>query len=331
MCVETLEHEEKSTPPENRAVRVAVAGLGLIGEGAALRLLREEARYELCAALVNDASKPRPAIPEGVVVSEDADRILDTNPDVVIDALPVGNVGRALIEKALSRGVSVVSANKQAVASALAALSGAADEYGAALAYSASVGGGAPMVETVRASRDRSEIVSMAAILNGTVNFILSALETGAEFDDAVRQAQEAGFAEPDPKADLSGDDARAKIAILAFEAFGREIDPAAISTQPLTPERAEAIARSGAPWRQISRITLNDDGTVSGALDFEPVGAEEFFGGVSGEGNALQIELASGEIVTCEGKGAGRAPTVDSLFDDLGWIREKLLHPTEG
>ena len=326
MCVEVIDKEpsERSVKDANGKVRVGVAGLGLIGEGAVLRLVADGA-YAFAGGLARDVSKPREAVPEGIPVTDDVDSFLSAQFDVVIDALPDGGAGKALIEGALDRGISIVSANKQAVAGSMSNYHETAARHGAHFRYSASVGGGAPMVETVRRARDAGEIVEMTAIVNGTVNYILTALAAGVSFADAVARAQEAGFAEPDPTADLSGDDARAKISILCYEAFGAEIDMASITTVALDETLADKIVADGGVYKQLSSIRRADDGAVTASLSYVKVADDDFFAGVRDEGNALRVRLADGRVETCADKGAGRAPTVDSLFADLETIRAAL------
>lgn len=326
MCVDTTyqERSDDRDASQGKVLRVGVAGLGLIGEGAALRLI-SDGDYEFCGALVRNAGVPRETIPENILITDDIDAFFGAAPDIIIDALPVADAGRDVIEKALALGIGIVSANKQAVAGSLDAYAEAASQTGAALRYSASVGGGAPMVETVREARAQGSIIEMTAILNGTVNYILTALANGAAFKDAVRQAQEAGFAEPDPTADLSGDDARAKISILCYEAFGEEIDQNAITTRALDENLAADIVRDGGVYKQLSSIRKNDDGAISASLDFVKLPPNDFFASVRGEGNALRVVLDNGADFSCADKGAGRAPTVDSLFDDLKRVRAAL------
>lgn len=326
MCVDVIDKDpsKRSERKEVYKTRVAVAGLGLIGEGAALRVIADD-RYDLCGALVNDVSKPRGGALADIPVTDSVDTLIDACPDVIIDALPVGDTGRDLIAKAVARGVSIVSANKQAVAGSLETFSKSAAKTGAQFRYAASVGGGAPMVETVRQARGHGDIVEMSAILNGTVNYILTALGDGVAFEDAVRNAQQAGFAEPDPTADLSGDDARAKISILCFEAFGAEIDLDAISTIALDAALANNIINDGGLYRQVSSIKRSSDGAVTAGLAFEKLSADHFFATVRDEGNALRVVTADGRVFECADKGAGRAPTVDSLFADLDLVSAAL------
>ena len=309
-----------STRPEK--LRVAIAGLGLIGEGAALRLAHANPDHELCAALVREPFKERPLLPIGQVTN-DMTAFFATRPDVVIDALPDGRAGRALIRAALARGVSVVTANKQAIAAAMAELSALAAKTGAYFAYSPSVGGGAPLVEA--ALRASGSARSIEAALNGTVNFILTSLAEGGSFDDAVKAAQAAGFAEPDPSADLSGADARAKLAILSYAAFGREIDLAAIEIEALDAAKAARFAASGGVWKQLARLDMREDGALVASVRFERRDDDPLFAGARWESNAMRLRLEDGRTIECRGKGAGRGPTVESILADLSDIRRVL------
>ncbi len=326
MCVDVVDKESSKPVVNERAdkLRVAVAGLGLIGEGAALRLIADD-NYVFCAALVRDVSKPRKTMPAGAVITDDVEEFLDARADIIIDALPDGGAGRSLIEKALARGVGIISANKQAVAGALNELTAIARRAGARFHYNASVGGGAPMIETVRRARAHGEIVEMTAILNGTVNYILTALADGAAFEDAVRRAQAAGFAEPDPTADLSGDDARAKLSILSYEAFGAEVDGNTISPVALDSGLARKISEDGGVFRQLASVKKTVATNISASVTIARVTDDDFFAGVTDEGNALRVVTSDGCEFTCADKGAGRAPTVDSLFADLETVRADL------
>lgn len=311
-------------------LRVAVAGLGTIGEGAALRIAADTDDYRLCAALVRDAAKRRLDAFSGAVIADRIETLLATKPGAIIEALPDGAAGRALIEAALAKGVSVVTANKQAIAGAMAALTARARATGAVFRYSPAVGGGAPLVETVAAAAAAGPVVKINAVLNGTVNFILTSLANGVSFAEAVRRAQIAGFAEPDPSADLSGADARAKIAILSFVAFGREIPLDEIEVEALTAEKAAAFASGGGVVKQLATIE-NRDGALHARVAFTRVDDDPFFRGAAWEANALRAALADGRLFEARGKGAGRRPTVESILADLGDIRRGSSQPLAG
>lgn len=310
-------------------MRVAVAGLGTIGEGAALRIAADAHDYRLCAALVRNGAKRRLDAFSAAVIAERVETLLATHPGAIVEALPDGAAGRALIKAALGQGISVVTANKQAIAGEMAALTELAAGNGAQLRYSPAVGGGAPLVETTAQAAAAGRIAKIEAVLNGTVNFILTSLANGVSFAEAVRRAQIAGFAEPDPSADLSGADARAKIAILSFVAFGREIALGAVDVEALTAEKAAAFARAGGTVKQLATLEERG-GKLSAQVKFTRIDDDPFFRAAQWEANALRAALEDGRVFEARGSGAGRKPTVESILADLGDIRRARLRAKE-
>ena len=298
-------------------LRVGVAGLGVVGGGAALALSERNDAYQFAAGLVRNLEKTRDFELKGALILDSQNSFLEQDLDIVIDALPDGAAGAALIDAALRKGVGVISANKQALAGAVGSFHALAARNHTTLAYSASVGGGAPMVETVREAAQEG-VKSIEAILNGTVNFILTKVASGESFEAAIMQAQSAGFAEPDPSADLSGDDARAKISILSFEAFGRELAPESIKVEALDEKKVAEIVEKGGVWRQIAELQSDESGNLSAHVGFREVTSDSYFRDIRNEGNALRLTTETMKNYFCAGKGAGRAPTVSSLMSDL-------------
>jgi len=302
--------------PPHRRLRVAVAGCGVVGGGALARLLVDP-RVEVVSLLVRDPHKTRdvpgagPGALEGLFVSDPA-ALLERRPDIVLEALSEAEAGHALIQAALERGIDVASANKQAVSQDPAALLALARSSGAVLSWSASVGGGAPMIETVQAARAAGPVAVFEAVLNGTVNFMLARLDGGASFDQALAEARAAGFAEEDPSSDLEGLDSLAKVRLLAFEAFGVMPDAAEIPRDIL---RADDLPPPGA--RQICRCELKD-GRLVASVRLSSAGLDPLFAGLKGEGNALKVIGQDGSVVRCRGRGAGRWATTESLLSDL-------------
>lgn len=291
-------------------LRVALAGCGVVGGGVLARLLGD-ARFDVVGVLVRDPSKPRDVvIPQGLALSDPA-ALLAREPDVLIEAISDASTGLALIRAALSRGVDVVSANKQAVGGDLPALTALAEASDARLLYSASVGGGAPLIETVRRARAHGPVVRIEAVLNGTCNFILNRLSDGVAFDDALTAAREAGFAEEDPSADLTGLDAAAKLSILAHEALDGGLPGDRITRQTLS---ADADLPAGRV-RQLARLDVRADevGVAFRAVDGDPL-----FADLPDEWNALRVTTGDGRVFTARGRGAGRTPTAESVWADL-------------
>lgn len=297
---------ERGVAATVRPLRVALAGCGVVG-GGVLKRLSGDARFEVVGVLVKDAGKVRDPAPEARLLVTDPAALLAREPDVLVDALSDPSTGLALTRAALSRGVHVASANKQAVVEDLFPLARQAHRGGVRLGIAACVGGGAPMIEMVRAARAHAPIVAIEAVLNGTVNFLLNRLAQGVDFDEAVAEAQSLGLAEADPSADLSGRDATAKLAILAAEAFGPQ-GPKPGVVQPLT-----AAFPGGASVRQLARAAPDAASVRLVEVEHDPL-----FADLPGETNALRVTCADGRVFTCAGQGAGREPTTDSVMGDL-------------
>jgi homoserine dehydrogenase len=307
---------EPSSRPAPR--RVALAGCGVVGGGVLARLLARPDDWEVVGVLVRDCEKARDvAVPPGLL-TEDADDLFRARPEILIEALSDGAAGEELIRRALHAGVHVASANKQAIVRGLPELKALAVANGATLAFSAAVGGGAPMLETLRRARAQGRIASIEAVLNGTVNFVLGALARGAGFDEALAAARAAGFAEEDPSSDLEGHDAAAKLRILAYEAFGAVLSDEETARAPLR-EGSAGDAQAWAALRQIARCSV-EDGAVRAEVSLE-IAVQDMFQGLEGEGNALKVVLDGGRVLACRGRGAGRWPTAESVLADLGDI----------
>lgn len=297
-------------PARRRATRVALAGCGVVGGGVLERVLRDP-RYELTGVLVRDSGKPRERrIPESLITT-DAAALLGARPDILLEALSDAAGGESMIRSALTHGIHVVSANKQAICRDPAGLNALAASTGARLAYSAAVGGGTPMIETVRRARQAGPVLGFDGVLNGTVNFILHELGEGSDFPAALRAARHAGFAEEDATADLEGLDAAAKLRILAHEAFGEAPGLEGIGREGLDGTR-DLNGR-----RQVSTCRASGSG-VHGEIVYRDVSGDPDLGGLTHERNALRVIGQDGRIWTCKGRGAGRWPTVEAMMADL-------------
>lgn len=318
----------ESVPPRvaepYRPLRVAVAGCGVVGGGVLARLF-EDPRVDIVGVLVRNPAKPRDvpgAAPLRIrpLLVSNPEALLARQPDIVIEALSEADAGYAVITEALRQGVHVVSANKQAVSRDPGGLLDLARSAKARIQWSASVGGGAPMIETLRSASDVAPVVAFEAVLNGTVNFMLSRIDAGASFEQALEEARAAGFAEEDPSADLEGLDAAAKVKLLAFEAFGVLPDDATFRRDVLDPA---ALPPKGA--RQVCRCEIRD-GVVTAQVRLTADGIDPLFSRLSGEGNALKVELADGSVVRCRGRGAGRWATTESVLADLSDLAGRRL-----
>jgi homoserine dehydrogenase len=309
ISLQTLSPPREAQAP--RPLRIALAGFGIVGQALAEKLAAR-ADYEIVAILVRDPKRPR-AVQPPVPLTADRKAFLDTPADILIDVLSCAETGALLSEWALGRGIHVVSASKRVVSGCLTLLRAAAGRTGAEFLYSAAVGGGAPVLETVAAARGRGEIRSVEGVLNGTVGYILTRLAAGQSYADALAQARLAGFAEEDPSEDLSGADAAAKVRLIAAEAWGldpREVD---VEAQPLDKAAVARIQSSGEPWVQLARVTRD-----AASVTLVPLRLAPQLPPVSGEGNCALVTLEDGSLFTCSGKGAGGDPTSASILTDL-------------
>jgi homoserine dehydrogenase len=217
-----LDRPAQSSPthPPVRRMRAIMLGCGVVGGGVIERL---PDGIELLGILTRT---PRPEGVSGFPVFTDADAIFALRPELVIEALPGGVVAEALVERAVKEGCHVVTANKD-VAARRPDLVEATRAAGCVFACSSAVGGGAPVLETVARLRESGvKVGRVRGVLNGTSNFVLDRLASGRSLAASVKEAQDAGFAEADPSADLDGLDAANKLALIARDAWGRRSGP---------------------------------------------------------------------------------------------------------
>ena len=234
--------------------RVALLGCGNVGAALVGILDRRSeelfvqsgARIEVAGIAVADPAKARPAhVPAGLLGTDADGLVRDPDVDIVVELIGGLEPAGSLVRTALEGGKSVVTANKALLASAEGvALRGLAAKRGVDLLYEASVAGAIPLVRALRQSLTGERIQRVMGIVNGTTNFVLTRMsEEGADYDDAVAEAQRLGFAERDPTADVEGYDAAAKAAILAGVAFGYDVAAEDVMREGITSIRPGDLA----------------------------------------------------------------------------------------
>ncbi|MEO8360515.1 MAG: homoserine dehydrogenase [Vicinamibacteria bacterium] len=313
---------ERQAVPIQRALRVTLLGLGAVGRGVYERLLDDPRRFEVVAVAVRDRARHEAAgVPSRLLFTlRDA---LSVPADVVVEAIGgVEEAGEALTQ-ALRSGCHVVSANKAVIAAKGEALQALAEDENISLSYSAAVGGVVPVLETIAGLHE--PVTCIEGVLNGTSNFVLDRLAQGVSISDAVKEAQDLGYAEADPVDDLSGLDAARKLTLLARDAFGVELDAEAIGRPGRTaietwrPTNAEPLARL------IARVASDGKGGVAASVDLVPVAPDHSLAQCRGANNGLVITLRSGSTIALRGRGAGRWPTSESVMGDLLELWRKL------
>lgn len=219
---------------DERKVRLALLGCGTVG-GGVLQLLNDNRKHladrigaeiEVAHVLVRDPKRARGAC-DPRLVTTDPERVFDDESiDVVVEVMGGEEPARGYLERALDGGKSVVSANKFLLARHGTALLERARARGVDLAFEASVGGGIPVIRTLRDSLTSDWVSSVHALLNGTCNYILTRMrDEGKPFDEILRDAQQLGYAEAEPSLDVDGHDATQKLVVLAMLAFGAQVD----------------------------------------------------------------------------------------------------------
>ncbi|MCW2956872.1 MAG: homoserine dehydrogenase [Thermoleophilia bacterium] len=317
------------------SIRVALLGHGTVGHSLHRLLVehREHVRaatnrdIEVVAVLVRDASRPRDGIdPATTLVTESLEELLATEPDVVCEAMGGIEPTRTYLLALLDRGIPVVTANKQLVARHGTELFARAAAAGAQLRFEASVCGAVPIVRMLRESLAATRIECLLGILNGTTNYMLSAMTAnGTDYDDALADAQRLGYAEPDPTEDVEGIDAAAKLAILAGIAFGTTVAVEDVRTTGISGVGAEDVAHAHVLGCRIKLVARGERLVAPGgghtvALDVTPmlVPEQHPLATIGGATNAVLVDGAPFGRLVVQGAGAGGPETASALAGDL-------------
>nr|WP_314876929.1 homoserine dehydrogenase [uncultured Pseudomonas sp.] len=243
-----------------------------------------------------------------------------TNP---IDGEPATTFCRWALEK----GISVVTTNKGPVALHAASLKKLAASTGSSFEFEGAVMSGTPVIRMAQETLAGSEITGFKGILNGTSNFILSSMQAGLDFGDALAKAQALGYAEADPTADVEGHDVRLKVVILANELLGAKLTPNDVSCEGISKTTAEDIqsaASNDARWKLIGSAKRSECGAVVASVSPQLLTNTDALAGVSGATNAVTFETNLLGPVTVVGAGAGRIETAYALLSDIVSIHKK-------
>lgn len=250
--------------------------------------------------------------------------IIENDPEITVVAEVMGGVGAAyeFTKRCLKAGKSVCTSNKELVATHGEELLALAKEHNVNYLFEASVGGGIPLLRPMIQCLAANRIDEICGILNGTTNYILSEMiHNGAQFEDALRQAQKMGYAENDPTADIEGHDACRKICILSDLAFGDKLDPDAVSCQgisQITLRDAQLADQLGYSIKLIGRAKRAADGKVYAFVAPHLVDKHDPLSAVEGVFNGIKITgNAVGEVMFY-GQGAGKLATASAVAADM-------------
>jgi len=226
----------------------------------------------------------------------------------------------SIMTAALSAGVSVVTSSKGALALDMAGLKKLAAENGASLRFESSVMSGTPLINLARGPMAGCEITKIEGILNGTTNFILTKMENGMDYTEALAEATRLGYAEADPAGDVEGFDAAVKVCILSAEIFGTPMRVGDVRRTGITGVTREDINRAAASARKIKLVAgvKREGGSVMGYVSPEAVAKDDPLASVSDAANAAKITTDNLGVVTIAGSGAGKIETAQGLLSDI-------------
>ena len=309
-------------------VKVAILGIGVVGGGTAEVLTKNrdliarragseiEVKYIVCR-------KPRPDHPFANLIVHDIETVAN-DPEVKVVAECIGGATLAYeyVKRCLSAGKSVVTSNKELVAEKGLELTALARKMGVNFLFEASVGGGIPILRPICQCLAANEISSVCGILNGTTNYILTEMiQMGKSFEQALREAQQKGYAEADPTADVEGIDAGRKICILADLCFGKNVAPGAITTEgitKITPADIECARALGYKIKLLGRAMRTGPNSVTAFVAPHLVSRANPLANVDGVMNGISVRGdAVGEAMFF-GPGAGSLPTASAVAADI-------------
>jgi homoserine dehydrogenase len=319
-------------------VNVGIVGLGNIGRGT-IAILAENAQqielklgFRLRVKAICDRRIEQKPIPQslGPIFKTNDWRQVVANPDlhIIVELVGGTKVAAEIIDAAIVNRKSVVTANKELMATCGAEIWERAIAAGTNIAMEASVAGGIPIHAVLREGISGDRIHALYGILNGTSNYILTAMEKhGTPLDTILAEAQRLGYAEADPGNDIDGFDARSKLAILAALAFGEKITPSDIFTEGIrriSPVDFEYAHRLGHTIRLLCAARQTEDGLL---LSVRPslISISTILAGVQGSYNAVWVKGHFGEDTFYYGRGAGPKPTGVAVVSDLMRVAREI------
>lgn len=313
----------------DRAVRLALLGVGVVGRGVVRVLSEKRDLYayqigrplELAGALVRDASKPRPLLDASLLTADPGPLLDDPRVDIVVELLGGEQPALDYISRALASGKYVVTANKEVMAKHGPSLLALARKHNVDILFEASVGSGIPIIAPLKRDLLANRILSLAAIINGTTNYVLTAMaKEGADFGETLRRAQALGYAEADPANDVEGEDARYKLAILASLAFRTRVHPDDIYREGITrlsPRDFRYASELGYAIKLLA-LARAEDGGIQARVHPALVGTDQPLAKVDGVVNAIQVEGDLMGKILFQGPGAGSLPATSAVVADV-------------
>lgn len=308
----------------NNMLRIGLFGLGTVGQGfCRVIAMARNAHAEIVKVCVRDINKPRDIyVPPSLLTDRAGDILDDPSIDLIVEVIDDAEASFHIVSEALRRGKAVVSGNKAMIARHLPELIALQHEHGAALLYDASSCGSIPVIRNLEEYYDNDLLLEVKGILNGSSNYILSRVfDHGEDYGDALRRAQELGFAEADPSRDILGYDSLFKLVIITVHALGVYVDPAKVLCRgiaTLSPFDISYAREKGVKIKLVAQVVKVSDRAFTLFVMPEFVSPSRYIYSVDDEYNGVVIRGECYDRQFMFGKGAGALPTASSILSDV-------------
>ena len=307
---------------QNKTFSIAVLGAGNIGSAVLTRLKELDdniLNLELTKVLVKDTSKDR-GVSKDLLTDNFDDILNDDSIDLVIEVLGGVDPGKEYIKSLLQKGKAVITANKDIIADCGQELITLAEENNTCLYFEAAVAAGIPVLKSLIESLRGEELTKVLGIINGTSNYILTSMEEGSTYEDALSTAQELGYAEPDPTNDVEGVDAKYKAMILSLLCFGVSPDGESVFTEGIsniTKEDFDWASRLDKTIKLVAQIDSNENG-FNARVHPVLINKKHPLAAIRGALNAVVAEGENVDQLVFSGPGAGANPTASAVMGDV-------------
>ena len=307
---------------QNNRFSIAVLGAGNIGSAVLTRLQELDdkvLKLDLKKVLVSDTSKDR-GVSKDLLTDNFDDILNDDSIDLVIEVLGGVDPGKEYIKSLLEKGKAVITANKDIIADCGQELITLAEENNTCLYFEAAVAAGIPVLKPLIESLRGEELTKVLGIINGTSNYILTSMEEGSTYEDALSTAQELGYAEPDPTNDVEGIDAKYKAMILSLLCFGVSPNDEAVFTEGIsniTKEDFDWADRLDKTIKLVAQIDSNENG-FNARVHPVLIDKKHPLAAIRGALNAVVAEGENIDQLVFSGPGAGANPTASAVMGDV-------------
>ena len=307
---------------ENKSFNVAVLGAGNIGSAVVTRLInldKEIVELNVAKVLVKDTSKKR-EISNEILTDDFTDILNDETIDLIIEVLGGVEPGKEYKKSLLSNGKAVITANKDIIADCGNELVQLAQENNTCLYFEAAVAAGIPVLKPLIESLRGEDLIRVTGIINGTSNYMLTSMEEGSTYEDALSTAQELGYAEPDPTNDVEGIDAMYKAMILSLICFGATPDKDNVHTEGISSITKEDFDWASRLNKTIKLVALidNEGGGFNARVHPVLIDIKHPLAAIRGALNAVVVEGENINQLVFSGPGAGAAPTASAVIGDV-------------